>query len=180
MPYGHDGSADEHVTNVSGNEIPELHADMADWVKKVPKDTLDKYHLDPGKFNDYKVLPRLLFGQYLGDQFKVLLQQAKEVGLKTRVYYNTIVLDIVDQPDHQQVQVLTNKGADIYDHVIVCTSHLWPKKHEGRVPGWFDSPYPPERRRLVESQMYQAGNRGIRPSCNEPHQIRRWRVHRIG
>jgi len=145
MPYGHDGSADEHVTNVSGNEIPELPADMADWVKKVPKDTLDKYHLDPGKFNDYKVLPRLLFGQYLCDQFKVLLQQAKGDGLKTQVYYNTIVQDIVDQPDQQQVEVVTNKGADIYDHVIVCTGHLWPKKHEGRAPGWFDSPYPPEK-----------------------------------
>lgn len=145
MPYGHDGSADEHITNVSGNEIPDLPTDMADWVKKVPKDTLDKYHLDPGKFNDYKVLPRLLFGQYLCDQFKALLHQAKENGLKTQVYYHTHVLDIVDLSDQQQVEVRTNKGADSYDHVIVCTGHLWPKKHEARVPGWFDSPYPPEK-----------------------------------
>lgn len=143
MPYGHDGAGDEHVTNVSGNEIPELISAIADWIKTVPKDTLDKYHIDPNRFNDYKVLPRLLFGQYLRDQFKFLLGISKQAGIRVNVYYHTAVLDIADGP--VQVKVITDNGEHAYDRVIVCTGHIWPKRHEGEVNGWFDSPYPPEK-----------------------------------
>ncbi|NHA02702.1 hypothetical protein G7092_02790 [Mucilaginibacter sp. HC2] len=143
MPYSRSGSADEHITNVSGNEIPALSSDVADWIKTVPKDTLDKYHIDSDKFNDYKVLPRLLFGQYLCDQFKILLKKAKENGVETNIYYNTTVTDIQDQQN--KVAIITETGENTYDRVIVCTGHLWLKNHEGEIPGWFDSPYPPEK-----------------------------------
>jgi hypothetical protein len=145
MPYSHQGAADEHVTNVSGNEIPPLVTDVADWIKSVPKDTLDKYQIDPQRFNDYKVLPRLLFGQYLCDQFGMLLMAAKDKNLPVEVNYNTMVTDITDQPDKSSVKVSTNKGEYFFDRVIVCTGHLWPKRNEGEVKGWFDSPYPPEK-----------------------------------
>ena len=29
--------------------------------------------------------------------------------------------------------------------MIICTGHNWPVKHEGTVPGYFDSPYPPAK-----------------------------------
>lgn len=145
MPYSHEGAADEHITNVSGNEIPDLVSDVAEWIKGVPKDTLDKYHVDPQRFNDYKVLPRLLFGQYLSDQFSLLLKAAKEKGLTVNVNYNTTVTDVTDQPDIEHVKVITDKGQELFDRVIICTGHLWPKKNEGKVKGWFDSPYPPEK-----------------------------------
>lgn len=32
-----------------------------------------------------------------------------------------------------------------YDQVIICTGHRWPVKHEGAVPGYYDSPYPPSK-----------------------------------
>lgn len=146
MPYGQQGAADEHITNVSGNEIPELMTDVADWVKSVPKDTLDKYNIDAGRFNDYKVLPRLLFGQYLCDQFGLLQKRAKEAGLEVNVYYRTRVDNIKDLPKLQQVQIILSDEQQItFDKAIICTGHLWPKQFEDDVPGWFDSPYPPEK-----------------------------------
>jgi uncharacterized NAD(P)/FAD-binding protein YdhS len=72
MPYSPEGANDEHITNVSGNEIPMLVTSLNDWIKTISKDTLDKYHMDAGRFNEYKVLPRLLFGQYLTAQFDLL------------------------------------------------------------------------------------------------------------
>ncbi|QKJ29344.1 FAD/NAD(P)-binding protein [Mucilaginibacter mali] len=146
MPYSRAGAADEHITNVSGNEIPQMATSVSDWIKTVPKDTLDKYHIDPDRFNEYKVLPRLLFGQYLSYQFNLLLKQAKAAGLETNIHYKSLVADLIDQPEQEMVNVLMPDGSEaLYDRVIICTGHLWPKKHEGKVPGWFDSPYPPEK-----------------------------------
>jgi uncharacterized NAD(P)/FAD-binding protein YdhS len=43
MPYSTDGANDEHITNVSGNEIPELVTSIADWIETAPKELLDHY-----------------------------------------------------------------------------------------------------------------------------------------
>jgi len=144
MPYSADGANDEHITNVSGNEIPLLVTPLADWIKNVPKDTLDKFHIDPERFNEYKVLPRLLFGQYLTAQFDLLQKQAREAGIEYEVHYNSLVTDVIDYPQQEMVLVEVN-GEDKFefDHVVICTGHNWPLKHEGAVPNYFDSPYPP-------------------------------------
>jgi uncharacterized NAD(P)/FAD-binding protein YdhS len=63
MPYSAEGANDKHITNVSGNEISPLVTSLDGRVKTISKDTLDKYHMDAARFNEYKVLPRLLFGQ---------------------------------------------------------------------------------------------------------------------
>jgi len=144
MPYSADGANDEHITNVSGNEIPSLVTPLADWIKTAPKDTLDKFHMDAGRFNEYKVLPRLLFGQYLTAQFDVLQKQAKEAGIEFTVHYKSEVTDILDYPAQEMVYVeIGGKQRFEFDKVIICTGHNWPVKHEGTVPNYFDSPYPP-------------------------------------
>ncbi|MFD0763307.1 FAD/NAD(P)-binding protein [Mucilaginibacter lutimaris] len=144
MPYSAQGSNDEHVTNVSGNEIPDMVTSINEWIKTVSKDTLDKYHIDPKKFNEYKVLPRLLFGQYLTAQFGLLQKKAKDQVLEFEIKYNSEVTDITDNPDKENVIVEINHEAKHeFDLVIICTGHNWPKKNEGTVPGYFDSPYPP-------------------------------------
>ncbi len=146
MPYSADGANDEHITNVSGNEIPDIVTPVAEWICTVPKDTLDKFRIDPKQFNEYKTLPRLLFGQYLGDQFKMLQQQAKEAGIVTNVHFNCTVTDVADNTLQEKVTVTLNgeSGAE-YDRVIICTGHFWPKKHEGKIEGYYDSPYPPSK-----------------------------------
>jgi uncharacterized NAD(P)/FAD-binding protein YdhS len=144
MPYSAEGANDEHITNVSSNEIPMLVTSLAEWIKSVSKDTLDKFHIDPKRFNEYKVLPRLLFGQYLSAQFDLLQKKAREQGMYYEVHYNSQVTDITDHPDLAKVEVLVNDQDKYeFDEIIICTGHNWPHKYEGKVPGYFDSPYPP-------------------------------------
>lgn len=150
MPYSTEGANDEHITNVSGNEIPELVTSIGDWLKTVSKDTLGKYHIDAKRFNEYKVLPRLLFGQYLAAQFNLLQQMAKASGIPYEIQYNCEVTDIADQPDTESVRIEIN-GDDQreFDKVVICTGHKWPQIHEGSVPRYFDSPYPPLKLGLI-------------------------------
>lgn len=144
MPYSAEGANDEHITNVSGNEIPLLVTSLNDWIKTISKDTLDKYHMEAARFNEYKVLPRLLFGQYLSAQFDLLQKQAREKGIQYTVHYNSEVTDIIDQPDKGLVIVeIANNEKFEFDQLIICTGHNWPQKYEGKVPNYFDSPYPP-------------------------------------
>ena len=150
MPYSHDGACDEHITNVSSNEIPELMTTVPEWIKTVPKDTLIKYKIDATDFNEYKVLPRLLFGQYLSDQFKLLHKLANEKGLDHEIFYKSEATDIIDVPSQNFVEVEINGDERLkFDQVIICTGHNWPKRFEGIVPGYYDSPYPPAKLTLT-------------------------------
>jgi uncharacterized NAD(P)/FAD-binding protein YdhS len=99
MPYSTDGAGKEHITNVSGNEIPELVTSVADWIETAPKELLNRFAITPQIYNDYKVLPRLLFGQYLAAQFKLLEQKADEAGIQYTIHYNSPVTDIIDLPE---------------------------------------------------------------------------------
>jgi uncharacterized NAD(P)/FAD-binding protein YdhS len=146
LPYSTAGANDEHITNVSGNEIPLLVTPIADWIKGVPAQTLERFHINE-RFNDYKVLPRLLFGQYLSDQFALLIEKATHARIKHEVHFNSPVTDIIDHPNYVAVQVSDDQLFN-FDVVIICTGHNWPVKHEGLVPGYFDSPYPPSKLKL--------------------------------
>ncbi len=146
MPYSTEGAGREHITNVSGNEIPGLVTPISDWVKTLPEETVLQFGINPDNFNDYKVLPRLLFGQYLAAQFNLLRSKAEEAGIHTDFHLNADVADVIDFPDKDKVEVvLASKERFEFDHVIICTGHNWPGKLEGQVAGYFDSPYPPDK-----------------------------------
>lgn len=146
MPYSEEGANVEHITNVSGNEIPEIVTSIQDWVKTVDPQVLKPYNIKPQNFNDYKVLPRLLFGAYLESQFNLLQQMAKEAGIATIIHLGIEVTDVIDKPELDKVLVeFEGSGIEQFDHVIICTGHNWPKEHEGKVEGYFDSPYPPAK-----------------------------------
>jgi len=146
MPYSTEGANVEHITNVSDNEIPIIFNSIEDWVKIAPKAVLKKFNISEEKFNEYKVLPRLFFGKYLSAQFNLLKKAAAKKGIKTNVHLNCIVEDIIDVPDNNKVAVCVQNHDKLYfDQVIICTGHNWPKKYEGRIPGYFDSPYPPKK-----------------------------------
>ena len=148
MPYSNRGANGEHVTNVSDNEIPKLVSSIAEWVKTLPIATLQEFSIDPANFNEFKVLPRLLFGQYLTAQFELLLDLAKKKRIKTKLYLSTPVIDISDKPEENKTCVQTEGADRTYDFVIICTGHHWPKTYEGTIPGYYDSPYPPAKLKL--------------------------------
>ncbi|WP_461452868.1 FAD/NAD(P)-binding protein [Mucilaginibacter sp.] len=143
MPYSDEGACREHITNVSGNEIPDLVTTVEDWVGMNYK-VANNYDISVKKFNEYKVLPRLLFGEYLSQQFDLLLIKAGELGMKVNVHYQTQINDISYVAASGNVKLYTlNEEVFTFDKVIVCSGHYWPKYHEDKVPGYFDSPYPP-------------------------------------
>lgn len=149
MPYSYCGANDEHITNVSENEIPELVTSISDWAKTVPPAILSRYDIDPNNFNEYKVLPRLFFGMYLSGQFDLLLEKAKTEGIAIKVHLECHVTDIIDKPELNETWVSVQEmGILKFDTVMICTGHHWPKKYEGKVPGYFDSPYPPAKLNL--------------------------------
>lgn len=149
MPYSSYGANDEHITNVSGNEIPEMVTSISEWTKTLSAATLNKYGLEPDYFNEYKVLPRLFFGMYLEEQFNLLLKQAEVAEISTIVHLNCYVDDVIDYPEFNETWVnATEIGMLKFDIVVVCTGHYWPKINEGKVPRYFDSPYPPAKLNL--------------------------------
>lgn len=149
MPYSPDGAGKEHVTNVSDNEIPTIVTSIEEWLKTAPGDLLECFAINPQNFNEYKVLPRLFFGEYLSAQFRLLQNKAQKIGMVTEVYCNTTVTDIAVKPDDKKTTVTTDRiGTKNFDAVIVCTGHRWPRHHEGVIPNYFDSPYPPSKLRL--------------------------------
>lgn len=146
MPYSDAGAGREHITNVSDSEITPIVTSVKKWVGTIGVSTLEKFGINPDFFTRYHVLPRLLFGQYLSAQFKLLRAQAEEQGHILRVHTGHEVTDIWDQPNQNQVRVEVTEGNwKEFDAVVICTGHRWPKIHEDKVPGYFDSPYPPSK-----------------------------------
>jgi uncharacterized NAD(P)/FAD-binding protein YdhS len=159
MPYSLEGANLEHITNVSSNELPDLVVPLADWVRALPRETLDHYGLRADSFGQSKVLPRLLFGQYLQAQFEALTDQASAIGLETAVHFGSVVTDIRDEPDRGQVAVQVDGAYDrVFDRVVICTGHNWPKTRENDVPGYYDSPYPPAK--LARTHNHPVALRG--------------------
>lgn len=143
MPYSEDGALNEHVTNVSAQEIPQLVTTVEEWIQSLDLATLQRFNIDPSRFNEYKVLPRLLFGKYLRAQFSLLEAIAKKKNISCQLFENTLVTDLSDDPSGNRVELMVASSKKIYDRVIVCTGHAWPQTHEHANTGYFDSPYPP-------------------------------------
>ncbi|RZJ81258.1 MAG: hypothetical protein EOO47_04895 [Flavobacterium sp.] len=145
MPYSTEGASDEHITNVSDNEVPNFVNSIEEWVDQAPQELLDRYQIKSNNFNEYKVLPRLFFGAYLQAQFEILLQQAMEKNIDVDVKTNCNVDDVIFKPELNEVWILADQNIVKFDKVVIATGHNWPKKYEGLVQGYFDSPYPPAK-----------------------------------
>ena len=148
MPYSSAGANNEHITNVSDNETPDLVISISKWLHTVPIELLQRFDVDLTKFNEYKVVPRLLFGYYLSAQFEMLLQKAKNIAINTEVHFKSKVLDIHYDLENESVWIYTKNNKVKFDEVVICTGHFWPSRLEGKYKGCFDSPYPPKKLQL--------------------------------
>lgn len=146
MPYSDEGANREHITNVSANEIPDLVTSVADWLETVPLEVLDSFGIRRNHFNEYKVLPRLLFGKYLESQFDLLLLAAERAGITVKSFLDSKVVNIADDEQEKKTTVFLKSGeSHIFDSIVICTGHKWPKTGEGKIEGYYDSPYPPKK-----------------------------------
>lgn len=145
MPYSSEGASDEHVTNVSDNEIPPIINSIEEWLHTAPKELLQRFDINTAQFNEYKVLPRILFGYYLSSQFDLLREIALEKGITTYIHYKTNVVDVAYNQQQKTVCIETNTGKTDFHYAVICTGHNWPKRYEGKIKGYFDAPYPPSK-----------------------------------
>lgn len=143
MPYSREGAAGEHVANVSANELPELPEIFSSFIKRKPYPHHPEFS-DYHNINEYKVIPRLILGDYLEEQFKILVRDAGKMGIHVKVRTETTVTDIRKKGDF--FEIITESGEACECSVIIlCTGHHWPKKYEQDIQGWYDSPYPPSK-----------------------------------
>jgi uncharacterized NAD(P)/FAD-binding protein YdhS len=146
MPYSIEGANDEHITNVSDNEVPEIVTSMSDWIYTAPAELLQRFNIKPDQFNEYKVVPRLLFGHYLAAQFEILLKAGSKAGIDTKVHFESSVTDINYDSKNETVTIETlNDSTTEFDCAVICTGHNWPIRYEGKVSGYYDAPYPPQK-----------------------------------
>ncbi|WP_286734653.1 MULTISPECIES: FAD/NAD(P)-binding protein [Sphingobacterium] len=159
MPYSYEGATSEHLTNVSDHEIPALVSTIEDYVQSLSETTLRSYGIDVDDFNRYKVVPRLLLGRYLSEQFMLLKRMADGKGIETQIHLGSQVSDIIDLDSQMQVKIMVG-STDTYivDKVIICTGHKWPTRYEGNVEHYFESPYPPSK--LALKTDHAVGLRG--------------------
>ena len=159
MPYSEEGASCEHVTNISGNEIPGLTREIKSWVNTANKSLLQKFNINAETFNDYKVLPRLFFGAYLSSQFKSFLHKASGKGIKVELKSNTRIIDVKYDAGNGVVEICDdNNNAWNFDIAIMCMGHVWQTTNEGKINGWYDSPYPPSK--LAQVANYPVAIRG--------------------
>lgn len=144
MPYSAAGALREHITNISGNEIPDLPQSLSDWVKSRPEEFLQPYSIDKETFSSLHPVPRLLFGHYLSDQFLRLTTEAVHRGINLKLHCNKKITDISCPNGQGYVRLWDSDQVSYdFDRVIIASGHIWPKKSENMIPGYFDSPYPP-------------------------------------
>ncbi len=148
FPYSLSGAAKEHITNVSSNEIPELSESLKDWVIAQDDELLHLYGIDRSSFHQYETVPRLLFGHYLSAQFNKLVAQAKENKIDFSIHTKSLVTDVIPDGENFLVEIAGDVKHEV-DTVIMCTGHHWPRRCEEKIPGWFDSPYPPSKLKQV-------------------------------
>lgn len=146
MPYGKFGAEKEHVANVSANELPKLLDDFETYIQKYPTTEFNGY-VENGKVNPYEVIPRRLLGDFLEYSFSKFIDKATASGITIGVHLETAVEDLIVNKDGS-FAILANDQKFLADAVVLCTGHVWPKQHEGKTDGWFDSPYPPSKLEL--------------------------------
>lgn len=145
MPYSVKGAGPEHVTNVSGNEIPPLPKSLVAWLKEAPGELLVRYGLDRAHVDEFKVIPRLLFGDYLSHQFQLLRERGLSAEEPATIHINTPISDVTIDLQRGESALSLAIAERRFDVVVVCTGHCWPLQHEGAIPDYFDSPYPPRK-----------------------------------
>lgn len=145
MPFSAAGAGPEHITNVSSDEVPELVTTLEQWMTERglgPAAGSETSH----SRSDNQVVPRLVFGEYLTDQFERLLERGDRKGLTCRIHIETPVKDISDKSRLSAVLVSTEAMEPLeFDHAIICIGHHWPHPREQLHAGYFDSPYPPRK-----------------------------------
>src|SRR5205085_11605355 len=86
------------------------------------------------------------FGRYLEDQFKLVIEIGRAFNITFKIHLETKVDDVKPGLDDNLWSIHTNtREIIVCNTVIICTGHVWSRVHEGTIPDYFESPYPPSK-----------------------------------
>ena len=144
MAYNRKWVNPEHLANSGSQEIPDLEIPLHEWLRNRPDAWLEKHSIKREEIHKGAVYPRVVLGAYFIDQFKKLLENAKQRGLDVTVETNSTVTDIADNAAEGKVELTVDKsgqlGKHVFDKTIIATGHVWPEKKQ--IQGVYDSPWP--------------------------------------
>lgn len=148
MPYRPETTNEEHMANISCQQIPPLPERAHAWLLRKDDAWFAAHNLNRDVIDGDFLMPRLVLGEYLADQLQLLIEMAENKGLHINVISGAMATDVTDLPESKQVKIdytQTRNGqqeSTTVDHVVLATGHEWRAQQENLIPGYFDSPWP--------------------------------------
>lgn len=144
MPYNPHTTDRYNLANITSEEIPKLKVSFADWLRNQSKETLKDLGLEDETISDTRVYSRIALGRYLNNQYRLILDDLKNSGVRVFEYPGQEVVDIVDRPDENLVELCVADGSTMnFDLLIISTGHRW--EADDPESKYFKSPWPIEK-----------------------------------
>ncbi|MCA9692120.1 MAG: FAD/NAD(P)-binding protein, partial [Myxococcales bacterium] len=130
MPYGRAWTGAEHLANITCDEIPPLVTSPIAWLTDRSDAWLATRGIARAQISRDLLMPRLVLGLWLEDQFTALQAQAATRGVRVLARPGHAVLDVIDVPaaDAVRLRVRARDGAVAtleVDRVALATGHVW-------------------------------------------------------
>jgi uncharacterized NAD(P)/FAD-binding protein YdhS len=142
MPYNPNTTDLWNLSNIASEELPELIIPFVDWLRNQDKKTLKALGLADKKISKSEVYSRLALGEYLQDQYRGIIEELTEEGIKVREFPNSEVVDILPRANEEEVTLkIANGDKHAFSKVVIATGHVWTEKDDV-ASGNYASPWP--------------------------------------
>ncbi len=142
MPYNPLTTDRFNLANISSEELPELPVTMVEWLESLNREDLQGMGLEGEEISAEKIYPRLVLGQYLHSQYRVLLSRLREQGIEVLEHPGCEVIDIQDLPGHGLITLMTADGSThSFGKAVIATGHYWTNEDRPE-QGYYASPWP--------------------------------------
>jgi len=142
MPYNPETTDKFNLANISSEEIPDLPKTFGNWLREQGPEKLASWNIKDFPIEDSKVYSRISLGAYFHEQYKTLIHQLAENGIKVYQINEEEVSDIKSDDESKRIYVQTHKGGTRdFDKVIIATGHHWFEADNEKI-GYYSSPWP--------------------------------------
>ena len=153
MPYNPHMIDKYNLANISSEEIPELKISFADWLRSQSPEVLNDLDIKADSISDAVVYSRIALGRYLNSQYRLILGDLINSGIRIFEYPGQQVVDIIDLPKKDLVQLNIADGSSmVFNHVIISTGHRW--EEDNPESNYLKSPWPIEKILPAEGTLY--------------------------
>ncbi len=142
FPYNPDTTDRYNICNISSAELPALPDRFVDWLSRQDVSTLESLGCKDPEISEDALYCRLALGAYFADQFDQVMRGLVEAGINVEARTQAEVIDLVDHPCTESVDVMTVKGnCESFGLVVIATGHT-PAAGDQSASGYFASPWP--------------------------------------